>query len=84
MRQEGDDIDGGACTFMKCELNRCHHCSQVVWPPDALTRLLMEADGVTESALDAILKRVVLKRQTTCCGRCPRDKLSTEQWQQCG
>jgi hypothetical protein len=63
MRQEGDDIDSGACTFIKGELNPCHNCWQVVWPPDALTRLLMEADGVTDSALHALLKRVVLKRQ---------------------
>jgi hypothetical protein len=48
--------------FMRCKFNPCHHSLRVAWPPDALSRLLMEADGVTESALDALLKRVVQKR----------------------
>jgi hypothetical protein len=84
MRQEGDDIDSGACTSMKCELKPCHHCWQVIWPPDALTRLLMEADGVTENALDALLKRVMLKRRTTSGGRSSKTKLSTDPWRLCG
>lgn len=78
MRQEGDDIDSGVYTSMKCEINPCHHCWRVVWPPDALTRLLMEADGVAENALDALLKRVMLKRRTTSGGRCPRRKKITQ------
>jgi hypothetical protein len=34
----------------------------LVWPPDALTRLLMAADGVTEDALDALFRRVMTIR----------------------
>jgi hypothetical protein len=33
------------------------------WPPDALTRLLME-DGVTEDALDALFSTVVAIRRS--------------------
>jgi hypothetical protein len=32
------------------------------WPPDALTRLLMQADDVTEDALDSLLRRIVAVR----------------------
>jgi hypothetical protein len=32
------------------------------WPPDPLTRMLMEADGVTETALFGLLHRIVLAR----------------------
>jgi hypothetical protein len=72
MRHEGDYIDSATtsrcppmpcetCRFMRCKLDPCRHSLQVAWPPDALTRLLMEADGVTESALDALLRRVARK-----------------------
>jgi hypothetical protein len=33
-----------------------------VWPPDSLTRLLMEADGVTEAGLGGLLQRVAAAR----------------------
>jgi hypothetical protein len=33
-----------------------------VWPPDSLTRLLMEADGVTEAELGGPLQRVAAAR----------------------
>jgi hypothetical protein len=72
MRHEGDYIDSGTtsnclilpcetCRFMRCKHNPYHHSLRVAWPPDSLTRLLMETDGVTESPLDAILKGVVQK-----------------------
>ena len=32
-------------------------------PPDALTRMLMKADGVTEVDLDALLRRVAKARE---------------------
>jgi hypothetical protein len=35
---------------------------KLAWPPDPLTRLLMDADGVTESELDGLLRRVVEAR----------------------
>jgi hypothetical protein len=44
----------------KCE--RCRCCSSLIWPPDALTRLMMEADRVSEIALDALLQRIVRAR----------------------
>jgi hypothetical protein len=33
-------------------------------PPDPLTRLLMEADGVTEADLDALLGQVITARKS--------------------
>jgi hypothetical protein len=36
--------------------------TRITWPPDPLTRLLMEADGVMETELDAILLRVAAAR----------------------
>lgn len=51
------------CGFMRCKLNSCPHNGLVAWPPDDLTRLLMEADGVTESELERLLKRVGQRRQ---------------------
>jgi hypothetical protein len=33
-------------------------------PPDPLTRLLMEADGVTEADLDALLRQVIAARKS--------------------
>jgi hypothetical protein len=44
----------------KCERCRCR--SALIWPPDALTRLMMEADRVSEIALDALLQRIVRAR----------------------
>jgi hypothetical protein len=38
----------------------CKNCQ--IWPPDSLTRLLMQADSVTEIALDALLRRVAASR----------------------
>jgi hypothetical protein len=35
---------------------------KLFWPPDPLTRMLMEADGVTETALIGLLRRIVLAR----------------------
>jgi hypothetical protein len=38
-------------------------CGQrLVWPPDPITRLLMEADGVTEIELDGLLRRIAAAR----------------------
>jgi hypothetical protein len=37
---------------------RCRCRSSAIWPPDALTRLMMEADHVSEIALDALLVRI--------------------------
>jgi hypothetical protein len=34
----------------------------VSWQSDPLVRLLMEADGVTEAALDGLLQRIALVR----------------------
>jgi hypothetical protein len=61
-----DDLDAkGAVVlpFRRCRdrmgqagQNRC--LRHVIWPPDALTRLLMQADGVTEDVLDSLLRRV--------------------------
>jgi hypothetical protein len=48
--------------FPKCE--RCHCRSSPIWPPDALTRLMMEADHVSESSLDALLRRIARARAT--------------------
>jgi hypothetical protein len=44
----------------KCEPCRCR--SRLAWPPDALTRLLMEADRVPEFVLDDLLLRVAAAR----------------------
>jgi hypothetical protein len=30
---------------------------RLAWPPDPLTRLLLQADGVTEADFDALLRR---------------------------
>ena len=39
------------------------HCEHgLLWPPDALTGLLMEADGITEDALDALFRRIMAIR----------------------
>jgi hypothetical protein len=35
---------------------------RLAWPPDSLTRLLMDADGVTETELDGLLRRVAEAR----------------------
>jgi hypothetical protein len=35
---------------------------ELAWPPDALTRLLMQADGVTEIEIDDLLRRVAAAR----------------------
>jgi hypothetical protein len=37
---------------------------QLTSPPDPLTRLLMEADGVTEAYLDALLSQVITARKS--------------------
>jgi hypothetical protein len=37
------------------------------WPPDPLTRLLMEADGVTEAALNGLLQRIAVARAEHVC-----------------
>jgi hypothetical protein len=50
---------------MQCEFYPCDHHLQIIWPPDALTRLLMAADGVSEEALDALLKRILQTRQAS-------------------
>ena len=50
------------CGSMICKTEPCCHISYIAWPPDALTRLLMDADGIQESALDALLKRVARTR----------------------
>jgi hypothetical protein len=34
----------------------------LAWPPDSLTRLLMDADGVTEAELSGLLQRVAAAR----------------------
>jgi hypothetical protein len=44
----------------KCERCRCR--SSPIWPPDPLTRLMMQADHVSEIALDALLQRVARAR----------------------
>jgi len=49
--------------FMRCKLDPCDHHLQIIWPPDALTRLVMAADGVSEEALDALLRRIVQTRK---------------------
>jgi hypothetical protein len=61
-----DDLD--ATGPVRPSFRRCHYrageagkqrCQRhLIWPPDALTRLLMQADGVTEDVLDALLQRV--------------------------
>ena len=51
------------CGFMRCKPDSCPHNGLVAWPPDDLTRLLMEADGVTEGELEGLLKRVGQRRQ---------------------
>lgn len=40
----------------KCEPCRCR--PGLVWPPDALTRLLMDADSVSEIVLERLLQRI--------------------------
>jgi hypothetical protein len=50
------------CGSMICKTESGCHISYITWPPDALTQLLMDADGIHESALDAILKRVARTR----------------------
>jgi hypothetical protein len=37
--------------------------SPLVWPPDSLTRLLMDVDGVTEAELGGLLQRVAAARK---------------------
>jgi hypothetical protein len=45
-----------------CETTQ-HCCKNFqIWPPDSLTRLLMQADSVTEIDLDALLRRVAASR----------------------
>jgi hypothetical protein len=74
MQHEGNSINSGArlnCSPMLCETCGCMMCEghpsrqslRMVWPPDALTRLLMKADGVAESTLDALLQRVARTRE---------------------
>jgi hypothetical protein len=41
---------------------RCRCRSSLIWPPDALTRLMIEADHVSEIELDALLQRIVRAR----------------------
>jgi hypothetical protein len=50
--------DGGE--IPKCKRRRRR--SSVIWPPDALTRLMMEADHVSEIALDSLLQRIARAR----------------------
>jgi hypothetical protein len=42
----------------RCEPPSCE--LRLAGPPDALTRLLMEADGVTEADFDALLRRIAV------------------------
>jgi hypothetical protein len=48
------ESDGGAV----CKCEPCRYRSGLAWPPDALTRLLMDADGVPEIVLERLLQRV--------------------------
>jgi hypothetical protein len=53
----------------QCDNHRSATCSskpccfsRLAWPPDALTRLLMNADRVPEVVLDALLQRIAAAR----------------------
>jgi hypothetical protein len=48
------ESDGSAV----CKCDPCRYRSALVWPPDALTRLLMDADGVPEIVLERLLQSV--------------------------
>jgi hypothetical protein len=46
----------GAAAKRRFEPPSCQ--MRLAWPPDPLTRLLMDADGVTEADFDALLRKV--------------------------
>jgi hypothetical protein len=69
MRYEDDGLDifaaaigspghgeSDASAMGKCE--PCRYESGLAWPPDALTRLLMDADHVPEIVLERLLQRI--------------------------
>jgi hypothetical protein len=69
MRYEDDGLDvfaavigspghceSDASAMCKCE--PCRYRSGLAWPPDALTRLVMDADHVPEIALERLLQRI--------------------------
>jgi hypothetical protein len=47
-----------------CECDHSRFRSGLAWPPDALTRLLMDADRVPELVLERLLQRIVSARAT--------------------
>jgi hypothetical protein len=55
-----DDVD--TMNGFACKADWPRRGRPLDWPPDALTRLLMQADNVTEDALDALLRRIVAFR----------------------
>jgi hypothetical protein len=69
MQYEDDGLDiftavigsPGHCECDASAMCKCEHCryrSGLAWPPDALTRLLMDADRVPEIVLERLLRRI--------------------------
>lgn len=69
MRHEDDGLDictagigaAGHCesdASAMCKCGPCRYRSGLAWPPDALTRLLMDADRVPEIVLERLLQRI--------------------------
>ena len=69
MRYEDDGLDVFAAVIgsaghyeshasAMCKCEPCRYRSGLNWPPDALTRLLMDADHVPEIALERLLQRI--------------------------
>jgi hypothetical protein len=48
--------ESAASAMCKCE--PCRNRSGLAWPPDALTRLLMDADRVPDIVLERLLQRI--------------------------
>jgi hypothetical protein len=51
-----------AWRFRRASVARASSAPPLAWPPDSLTRLLMDADGVTEGELSGLLRRVAAAR----------------------
>jgi hypothetical protein len=59
--RQDDPDEGASCEKIAAERQGC--AVQLLPSPDPLTRLLMEADGVAESDIHALLKQIVTERE---------------------
>jgi hypothetical protein len=59
-----------ASAICECECEPCCRSRWLPWPPDLITRLVMDADRVSENALAALLQRIAMERSARSFGPC--------------